>query len=219
MKPQEGETAAVGVTSRPVESKPLDVHPVRADAKADHASDSVKRDPRGGKVAYSDQALAAAIKADASDVSVPRVMVADAKPKVVDVQKTEAASEPRVGDDIDWAWPTPGKVVGIFNDASNKGLDIAGAIGDPVHAAGAGKVVYVGAGLRGYGNLVIIKHNAIFLSAYAHNQKILVKEGQAVKKGQEIAILGDSDTDRPKLHFEIRRQGKPIDPMRYLPKR
>ncbi|MDQ5960632.1 MAG: lipoprotein NlpD, partial [Pseudomonadota bacterium] len=100
-----------------------------------------------------------------------------------------------------------------------KGIDIGGKAGDPVIAAGDGKVVYSGTGLRGYGMLIIVKHNATFLSAYAHNQKLLVKEGQTVSKGQKIAEMGNSDADQVKLHFEVRRQGKPVDPLKYLPQR
>ncbi len=106
-----------------------------------------------------------------------------------------------------------------FDEQKNKGLDIAGKPGDPVVAAADGRVVYAGAGLRGYGNLIILKHNNTFLTAYAHNQTLLVKEDQTVRKGQKIAELGASDADRPKLHFEIRRQGKPVDPAKYLPAR
>ena len=106
-----------------------------------------------------------------------------------------------------------------FDEVRNKGLDLAGNAGDPVLAAAEGRVVYAGSGLRGYGNLVIIKHNNTFLSAYAHNQTLLVKEDQLVRKGQKIAEMGNSDADRVKLHFEIRRQGKPVDPARYLPAR
>jgi lipoprotein NlpD len=101
----------------------------------------------------------------------------------------------------------------------HKGIDIAGAIGDPVLAARNGTVVYAGDGVRGYGNLLIIKHDAVFLSAYAHNSKLLVKEGESVRGGQKIAELGDSATDRPKLHFEVRKQGNPIDPLQVLPRR
>ncbi len=122
-------------------------------------------------------------------------------------------------DDIAWIWPTSGAVLAGFDEAKNKGLDIAGKLGDPVLAAGDGRVVYAGAGLRGYGNLVILKHNNTFLTAYAHNQTLLVKEDQTVRKGQKIAEMGQSDADRVKLHFEIRRQGKPVDPSRYLPSR
>ena len=106
-----------------------------------------------------------------------------------------------------------------FNESTNKGVGIAGKAGDPVVAAADGKVVYAGAGLRGYGHLIILKHNNTYLTAYAHNQKLLVKEDQNVKKGQKIAEMGDTDADRVKLHFEVRRQGKPVDPIRYLPQR
>ena len=116
-------------------------------------------------------------------------------------------------------WPARGSVVGSFDEVKNKGLDIAGALGDPVLAAADGRVVYVGAGLRGYGNLIIVKHNATYLTAYAHNQTLLVKEDQTVRRGQKIAEMGSSDADRVKLHFEVRRQGKPVDPARYLPPR
>mgnify|MGYP000411510465 CR=1 FL=1 len=115
--------------------------------------------------------------------------------------------------------PANGKVVGTFSDAGNKGVDIAGKAGDAVLAAADGRVVYAGAGLRGYGNLIILKHNNTFLTAYAHNQSLLVKEDQDVKQGQKIAEMGSTDADRVKLHFEIRRQGKPVDPSRFLPSR
>ena len=105
------------------------------------------------------------------------------------------------------------------SEGASKGVDIAGKMGDPVMAAGDGKVVYSGTGLRGYGKLVIIKHNATYLSAYAHNRTILVKEGESVSKGQKIAEMGNSDADQVKLHFEVRRQGKPVDPLKYLPPR
>ena len=122
-------------------------------------------------------------------------------------------------DDIDWIWPAQGPLVAGFDESKNKGFDIAGKPGDTVIAAADGRVVYAGAGLRGYGNLIILKHNNTFLTAYAHNQTLLIKEDQSVKKGQKIAEMGNSDADRVKLHFEIRRQGKPVDPARYLPPR
>jgi lipoprotein NlpD len=122
-------------------------------------------------------------------------------------------------DELAWIWPGNGPVVAGFDEVKNKGLDIGGNAGDPVLAAGEGKVVYAGAGLRGYGNLIILKHNNTYLTAYAHNQTLLVKEDQTVKKGQKIAEMGNSDADRVKLHFEVRRQGKPVDPVKYLPAR
>ncbi len=122
-------------------------------------------------------------------------------------------------DKVDWGWPVQGKIIAGFSEASNKGLDIAGKPGDPVLAAAPGRVVYSGSGLRGYGKLVIIKHNKTYLSAYAHNSVILVKEGQNVVKGQKIAEIGSTDSDKPELHFEIRKLGKPVDPAMYLPPR
>lgn len=118
---------------------------------------------------------------------------------------------------LQWDWPVLGEVIEKFDETRNKGIDLAGKTGDPVLAAEAGKVVYVGSGLRGYGNLVIVKHNDDFISAYAHNSKLLVQLNEAVKRGQKIAEVGNSDADQTKLHFEIRYQGKPTDPLKYLP--
>ena len=122
-------------------------------------------------------------------------------------------------DDMPFIWPSSGPLLAGFDEARNKGYDIGGKAGDSVLAAADGRVVYAGAGLRGYGNLVILKHNNTYLTAYAHNQTLLVKEDQNVRRGQKIAEMGSTDTDRVKLHFEIRRQGKPVDPVRYLPSR
>lgn len=129
------------------------------------------------------------------------------------------AAAPAGEDELAFIWPASGSLIAGFDEARNKGFDIAGKAGDPVLAAADGRVVYAGAGLRGYGNLIILKHNNTFLTAYAHNQTLLVKEDQAVRKGQKIAEMGNTDADRVKLHFEIRRQGKPVDPTRYLPSR
>ncbi len=127
---------------------------------------------------------------------------------------------PRDGDeDVNWAWPAAGPVATSFEEGRTKGLAITGKVGDAVLAAADGRVIYAGSGLRGYGNLIIIKHNATFLTAYAHNQALFVKEDQAVRRGQRIADMGATDADRVQLHFEIRRLGKPIDPARLLPSR
>ena len=134
-------------------------------------------------------------------------------PAAAAVTPPPAATE----DDIAWIWPAQGKLIAGFDEVKNKGYDIDGKAGDAIIAAGDGRVVYAGAGLRGYGNLIILKHNNTYLTAYAHNQTLLVKEDQSVKKGQKIAEMGNSDADRVKLHFEIRRQGKPVDPAKYLP--
>jgi lipoprotein NlpD len=129
-----------------------------------------------------------------------------------------ATSAAEVADEaLSFQWPARGNLLAGFDESKNKGLDIAGKAGDPVLAAADGRVVYAGAGLRGYGNLIILKHNNTFLSAYAHNQTLLVKEDQVIKRGQKIAEMGSSDADQVKLHFEIRRQGKPVDPAKYLP--
>ena len=122
---------------------------------------------------------------------------------------------------IKWQWPGTGNLVALFEGDSgvNKGIDLGGNLGESVLAAASGQVVYAGSGLRGYGKLLIIKHNEVFLSAYAHNSEILVKEGDLVKAGQRIADMGSSGTDRVKLHFEIRSDGKPVDPLKFLPKR
>ena len=125
--------------------------------------------------------------------------------------KSEVVAEPG----IRLSWPAKGKVTGEFNE-TNKGIDIAGKVGEPVLAASDGKVVYAGNSLRGYGNLVIVKHDNTYLTAYAHNSKLLVKEGDTVRKGQKIAEMGDTDTTSAKLHFELRVNGKPVNPTPYL---
>ena len=128
-----------------------------------------------------------------------------------------APSSAAMDDTLEFSWPAKGEVIAGFDETKNrKGIDLSGGAGDPVLAAAEGKVVYAGEGLRGYGKLIIIKHNNTFLTAYAHNQTILVKEDQSVKKGQKIAEMGSSDSDRVKLHFEIRERGRPVDPIKYL---
>jgi lipoprotein NlpD len=128
-----------------------------------------------------------------------------------------AAGAAAAASGIEWLWPLKGPVLEQFNETRNKGIDIGGKEGEPVVAAGDGQVVYVGNGLRGYGNLVILKHDDDFVSAYAHNREVLVKKDAHVKRGQKIAEVGRTDADRPKLHFEIRRAGKPLDPLTMLP--
>ena len=154
--------------------------------------------------------------AQAASESRPGFAVTPAPPAPATPGRAVDAAE----DDLPWAWPTAGAptVLAGFDEARNKGLDIGGKAGDPVLASADGRVVYAGAGLRGYGNLIILKHNNTYLTAYAHNQALLVKEDQAVRRGQKIAEMGNSDADRVKLHFEIRKQGKPVDPSKYLPR-
>ncbi|MCE1192073.1 MAG: peptidoglycan DD-metalloendopeptidase family protein [Acidovorax sp.] len=160
---------------------------------------------------------AAPASAPASAASAPKSPASGA---VVAPAPATPATAPAAGEDeMAFIWPASGSLLAGFDEARNKGYDISGKAGDPVLAAADGRVVYAGAGLRGYGNLVILKHNNTFLTAYAHNQTLLVKEDQSVRKGQKIAEMGNTDADRVKLHFEIRRQGKPVDPSRYLPSR
>ena len=184
-------------------------------------SGNLKREPKVGKEPYSDEAYARLNKSTAESTtpasSLPSPPVVETKPEVkAEPAPAAVAAGP---DDVPWIWPVSAKLTSPFSEAGNKGFNFAGKAGDPVVAAGDGKVVYAGAGLRGYGELVIIKHNGTFLSAYAHNRKILVKEGQQVTRGQKIAEMGNTDSDSVKLHFEIRKQGKPVDPAQYLPKR
>lgn len=162
----------------------------------------------------------AAASAASGAASAPTPVVAAATPTPAPAASPPPAPIAREGDDdVNWAWPAAGSVVAPFDEGKVKGLVFAGKAGDPVLAAADGRVVYAGSGLRGYGNLVILKHNNTYLTAYAHNQALLVKEDQSVRRGQKIAEMGSTDADGVKLHFEIRRQGKPIDPARLLPPR
>ena len=192
-----------------------------------------KTEPRAMKLPYSEQALAQLERPPISIAAPPAPAIAPATaaapasataPASTNIAKAtpsrpESARVPEIDDaKLDWAWPTSGKVIAGFSEGSNlKGIDIGGKAGQPVLASAAGRVVYAGAALRGYGKLVIVKHNNTYLSAYAHNREILVKEGQQVSKGQKIGEMGDTDADQVKLHFEIRRLGKPIDPAKFLP--
>ena len=199
--------------------------PARAEpaVKPSAAKDAVKSEPQARKLPYSPENLALLQRGEAPakpapatvPAPLPAPIAAPAATPAPAAAKTDADADDE--DRVDWGRPAQGKVLAGFSEASNKGLDIAGKPGDPVVASAPGRVVYSGSGLRGYGKLVIIKHNKTYLSAYAHNRDILVKEGQSVVKGQKIAEIGNTDTDAPKLHFEIRKLGKPVDPAKYLP--
>jgi lipoprotein NlpD len=178
-------------------------------------------EPKGIREPYSEEALKKPLPAAKSIMGLPTTKTpvastaeATNKPNVDRKPEIKPANEST--EDIEWAWPTKGKVTASFNEASNKGLDIAGSTGQSVNAAAAGKVIYSGSDLRGYGKLVIIKHNSTYLSVYAHNNQILVKEGQQISAGQKIAEMGSTDSNSVKLHFEIRRLGKSVDPSKYL---
>jgi len=179
-------------------------------AKGDAA---MKTSPKALRLPYSDQNLAQLSKGEAQ-VAAPKPVPV---PVAVEPRPEPAKPAERDPDAIDFIWPVRGRVLAAFAEPNSKGVDISGKIGDPVVAAAQGKVMYTGTGIRGYGKLIVIKHDNGFNSVYAHNREILVKEGQNVTRGQKIAELGDSDADAPKLHFEIRKSGKPVDPMRYLP--
>jgi lipoprotein NlpD len=187
--------AARGVTVAKVDTRPLDVKPINGAASAPTVSPPA---PTPAPVA-----------------AVPAPVVA-APPAAT---PAPPAAPRDADDDVAWAWPSAAPVAAPFDEGRNKGLVFAGKAGDPVLAAADGRVVYAGSGLRGFGNLVIVKHNNSYLTAYAHNQTLLVKEDQAVRRGQRIAEMGSSDAERVQLHFEIRRLGKPIDPARLLPPR
>lgn len=186
----------------------------------------VKDQPKAIKLPYSEQAMAEIMSQQES----PRKSAAKEASKVAEPEpKPEPEPEPKASaaannagidadDAIDWGMPTNGTVISAYSESGNrKGIDVAGTLGQPVLASATGKVVYSGSGLRGYGKLVIIKHNKTYLSAYAHNDQILVKEGQSVTKGQKIAEMGRTDSDQVKLHFEIRKLGRPVDPSQFLP--
>ncbi len=217
--PSSSVASTAPVTSDSVESRPIGDEPGGEKRPLGANSETLKREPKAGKVPYSDQALAQAQNQGQPKPAVPLAPMDSAEVKPDAKSEAKAADPALSGDEIAWIWPASGKMVGTFSEGGSKGVDIDGKAGDPVIASGDGKVVYSGTGLRGYGKLVIIKHNNTYLSAYAHNQSIMVKEGQSVTKGQKIAEMGNTDADRVKLHFEVRRQGKPVDPLQYLPKR
>jgi lipoprotein NlpD len=183
-----------------------------------------KTTPRADKKAYSEDTAEAPRSERAGERA--ETVAASAAAAAVSPAAAAAAGS-RVGstvtatDDekLSWMWPSDGRIIATFDEGKSKGIDIAGRAGQQVMAAGAGKVMYAGSGIRGYGNLVIVKHSNSLLSAYAHNRAIVVKEGDNVAKGQVIAEMGDSDAETVKLHFEIRQQGKPVDPSRFLPSR
>ena len=243
--PTAGGAAGTTTAAAPVTTAPLRAPTAAADGKpatppvasgpVARGDGSVKSSPKALREPYSEQAVReVTLAANAAAATAPTAIAASPSTAPSDTialatppgPRTETKAEPSRPaatdasdeDRIDWTWPVKGKVVGGFSESANlKGIDISGNAGQPVFASASGRVVYAGSGLRGYGKLVIIKHNKTYLSAYAHNREILVKEGDQVSRGQKIAEMGSTDTDQVKLHFEIRRMGKPMDPARYLP--
>jgi lipoprotein NlpD len=207
--PATGAVSTAPVTAVPIgPTAPLVGAPVPGIAPNTAA---LKTEPKAVKLPYSDRALAQLdgtpepTAVGVANPNAPPVPVAPEPPKTEPPRVAEAGA-------LEWAWPAKGKVITNFTEAT-KGIDIAGKKGDPVLAAAAGRVMYSGTGVRGYGKLIIIKHDDTWVSAYAHNDQIMVKEQQDVRRGQQIATMGSTDTDKVKLHFEIRRKGKPVDPM------
>jgi len=205
--PAEGVQVQPVIVPGAVEARPLGME-TRAGAQPPRpAGEALRTEPQANKLPNSQENLASLSRPPTS---------AQPQPGLLPSPPASAADGP---DSVAWMWPATGRVLAGFSEATNKGLDIVGKIGDPVIASASGRVVYSGTGLRGYGKLVIIKHNSTYLSAYAHNSNLLVKEGQNVVRGQKIAEIGDTDSSQAKLHFEIRRLGKPVDPLKFLPDR
>jgi lipoprotein NlpD len=228
--PGETATAATGVTTTPLRAAPP---VVSGDARPPPSSpatplavpgarntDNYKTQPKALKEPWSAQALLDVTRNAVAPAPAPALE--PVAPAAVTRVEPKPEPKPAVAADLDetpsWMWPATGKLVtGLSENPNLKGIDIAGKSGQPVVASAAGKVVYAGSGIRGYGKLIIVKHNATWLSAYAHNRDILVKEGQQVAKGQSIAEMGNTDADQVMLHFEIRRHGTPVDPLKFLP--
>jgi lipoprotein NlpD len=164
----------------------------------------MKTSPKSLRLPYSEQNLAALSRGE--------IRPEPAKPAAVAV----AAAE-RPADAIDFIWPAKGRVLAGFSEPRNKGVDIEGKPGDPVVAAASGRVIYVGAGIPGLGKFIVVRHENGFNTVYAHNRENLVKMDQTLARGQKIAELGSTDADTPKLHFQIRKFGTPLDPLKYLP--
>ena len=221
---QDKQAQADGVVTYPINTESVS-------STAVAAAPAVINEPKATREPYSEEALKAplpaakpvvAAKAEPAAKAAVEKTNAEIKPetKVQENKSQDSKAETKPSaesaDNLNWAWPTKGKVIANFNDGGNKGIDIAGSKGQAIQAAEAGKVIYSGSDLRGYGKLVIIKHNSNYLSVYANNNAILVKEGQQISRGQKIAEMGDSDSNTVKLHFEIRQQGKSVDPAKFL---
>lgn len=206
------EARPLGV-SPPAAQEPVKAEPAASASAASLAAETIKSEPLARKLPYSPENVALLQQGEAQAKPPPGPAPAVA-PRQEPAAKTDADADDE--DKVEWGRPAQGKILAGFSEPSKKGVDIAGKPGDPVIAAATGRVIYSGE-MRGYGKLVVIKHKATYSSVYAHNREILVKEGQSVIKGQKIAEIGSTDTDAPKLHFEIRKLGKPVDPARYLP--
>jgi lipoprotein NlpD len=230
---RQGAIESRGIESRPLDPKPGAVPlpsatpaptstPTPMSTPTPTLPPNTRTGPRGLKVPYTDTALAELKAAESAGLATGAggaVAGGAAVPRSPEPPKPADAPKPTDTGGEEWAWPSAGRVLQTFDQSSSKGIALGGKVGDPVQAAADGRVIFSGNGPRGYGNLVIVKHANDLLSVYAHNRTLAVKEGQSVKRGQKIAELGDSGTTSAKLHFEIRQQGKPVDPMKFLPRR
>ncbi|HMM46662.1 MAG TPA: peptidoglycan DD-metalloendopeptidase family protein [Thiobacillaceae bacterium] len=218
LTPPAGAVEVTPLDEEPLAERPLDERPLDESARN---GPPTLREPQGVLLDYSEANWARASAPQTVTSTPERAVVAPVAPPVATAQpapqtpRSDAPAASKSG----WLWPAEGTLAGRFGAAGGKGIDIVGPRNSPILAVAPGKVVYSGSGLRGYGRLLIVKHAGEYLSAYAHNESILVKEGDTVSAGQKIALMGDTDTDRVKLHFEIRRYGKPLDPLAYLPER
>lgn len=214
LKPRGEQIEARPLDARVAPAKPL-APPVPSGPAASAANtDRLKAGPRAARVPYSDQAWAQANKVEASQAG-----RAEVKPEPkIEAKPASPKGEAAVAAG-DWSWPTSGKIISQFNGNTIKGIDIAGKAGQPVTASAPGRVIFSGIGIRGLGKFVVIKHNNEFISVYAHNSELAVKQDQVVTRGQKIGEMGDTDSDQVKLHFQIRRFGTPIDPLKLLPDR
>ena len=222
--PEAEQSVQVGAArgSGSVASRPLDPRSAEARTQEMQPSGTTKTEPKALRLPYSSENVAMLQKSEAGagTTAAPTTRI-DPKPDSAGQSAPQVTTKPaadvREADGIEFVWPARGKRLAGFLEPTSKGLDIGGKPGDPVVAAAAGRVIYVGSGIRGYGKLIVIKHDNNFNSVYGHNREILVKQDQSVTRGQKIAELGDTDSDVPKLHFEIRKSGKPVDPVKYLP--
>jgi lipoprotein NlpD len=196
-------TAPLRTSPGTVEARPL----ASSGAAQAPGPENIKTQPKAVRLPYSDKAYA-----QMASLNPEPAAAAQTEPKAGQQQE-----EGKGTDELDWAWPATGRIIRSFNDSTSKGISIAGKSGQPVLAGAGGKIIFSGTGIRGFGKLIVIKHNKTFLSVYAHNSELLVKEGQTVTKGQKIAEMGNTDADQVALYFEIRRFGKPLDPAKLLP--
>lgn len=207
------ESRPLGAVAEPLRTETAGTTRPSASASTAGAAVPIKTEPKAMKYPYSDEALAALQRGET-----PRPGAARPEVKADVPPPARPAADANDPDHVDWSWPVAGRVLAGFSEAK-KGIEIAARNGEPVLASAAGRVVYSGSGLRGYGKLVIIKHNEKYLSAYGFNRQLFVKEGDKVTKGQKIAAVGLTDGGAPRLHFEIRQLGKPVDPQKFLPER